>query len=157
MSFGYSVSDFVAVGQLSWKIYKACKDAPEGFKNIAQEVLSLHAVLKELEETYSDAILSAAQLSRLRVVGDGCRAVLEDLQDLVDRYNSLGTNTKRTLDRLAWGSENIAELRSRLISNTGLLITFLKYVHIRVNGGAGSLGAASRVLPRSVLPRSVLF
>ena len=131
MSFGYSVSDFVAVGQLSWKIYKACKDAPEGFKNIAQEVLSLHAVLKELEETYSDANLSAAQLSRLKVVGDGCRAVLEDLQDLVDRYHSLGTNTKRTLDRLTWGSENIAELRSRLISNTGLLITFLKYVHIR--------------------------
>ena len=130
MGFGYSVGDFVVIGQLAWRIYKVCKDAPESFKNIAQEVLSLHAVLKELEETYSDANFSAAQQSRLRIVGDGCRAVLEDLQGLVDRYNSLGTSTKRTWDRLAWGSEDIAELRSRLISNTGLLTTFIKYVHI---------------------------
>ena len=130
MSFGYSMGDFVVVGQLAWKIYRACKDAPEGFKNIAQEVLSLHVVLKELEETHSDANLSATQQSRLGVVGDGCRAVLKDLQELVNRYNSLGTNTKRTWDRLAWGSDNIAELRSRLISNTGLLTAFLKYVHI---------------------------
>ena len=126
MSSGLSVGDFATLGQLAWKIYKACKDAPEGFKNISQEVLSLHAVLKELEETYSDANLSAAQRSRLRTIEDGCRAVLEDLQDLVDRYHSLGTRTKRTWDRLAWGSENIAELRSRLVSNTVLLTTFVK-------------------------------
>ncbi|MCJ1263552.1 hypothetical protein MMC22_003422 [Lobaria immixta] len=132
MSFGYSVSDFVAAGQLAWKIYKVCKDAPENFKNIAQEVLSLHAVLKELEETYPDANFSAAQQSRLRIVGDGCRAVLEDLQGLVDRYNSLGTSTKRTWDRLAWGSEDIAELRSRLISNTGLLTTLINASQVTV-------------------------
>ncbi|MCJ1263054.1 hypothetical protein MMC22_002924 [Lobaria immixta] len=132
MSFGYSVGDFVVVGQLAWKIYKVCKDAPESFKNVAQEVLSLHAVLKELEETYSDANFSAAQQSRLRIVGDGCRAVLEDLQGLVDRYNSLGTSTKRTWDRLAWGSEDIVELRSRLISNTGLLTTFINASQVTV-------------------------
>ncbi|MCJ1272199.1 hypothetical protein MMC22_012107 [Lobaria immixta] len=125
MSFGFSVGDFAALGHFAWKIYRACKDAPEGFKNIIQEVLSLHAVLRELEETHSDANLSAAQQSRLKIVGDGCRAVLQDLQDLVDRYNSLGTKTKRTWDRLAWGSENITELRSRLISNTILLTTFI--------------------------------
>ncbi|MCJ1272192.1 hypothetical protein MMC22_012100 [Lobaria immixta] len=132
MGFGYSVGDFVAIGQLAWKIYKVCKDAPESFKNIAQEVLSLHAVLKELEETYSDANFSAAQQSRLRIVGDGCRAVLEDLQGLVDRYKSLDTKTKRTWDRLAWGSEDIAELRSRLISNTGLLTTFINASQVTV-------------------------
>ena len=120
------MGDFAALGQLTWKIYKACKNAPEGFKNITQEVLSLHAVLKELEETYSDANLSPAQQSRLKIIGDGCHAILEDLQDLVDRYNGLGTKTKRTWDRLAWGSENVAELRSRLISNTVLLTTFIK-------------------------------
>lgn len=83
-------------------------------------------MLKELEETYPDANLSVAQRSRLKTVEDGCRAVLEDLQDLVDRYHSLGTRTKRTWDRLAWGSENIAESRSRVVSNTVLLTTFVK-------------------------------
>ena len=120
------MGDFAALGQIAWKIYKACKDAPESFKNVSQEVLSLHAVRKEVEETYSDAILSAAQQSRLEIVGDGCRAVLEDLQSIIDKYNSLGTKTKRTWDRLRWGSKDIAELRSRLISNTVMLTTFVK-------------------------------
>lgn len=126
MSFGCSVGDFLALGQLAWKIYKTCKDAPQGFKNVSQEVLSLHAVLKEVEEMYSDTTMSAAQQSRLRIVGDGCCGVLEDLQGILDRYNRLGTKTKRTWDRLAWGTEDIAELRSRLISNTVLLTTFVK-------------------------------
>ena len=130
MSFGVSVGDVAALGHFArktYRAYKACKDAPEGFKNITQEVLSLHVVLKELKKTHSDANLSADQQSRLRIVGDGCRAVLQDLQDLVDRYNSLGTKTKRTRDRLAWGSQNITDLRLRLISNTGMLtLLFVK-------------------------------
>lgn len=120
-----SVGDFVALRQLAWKLYKTCKDAPEGFKDVSQEILSLHAVLKEAEEMHSDATLSAAQQSRQRVVGDGCRCVLEDLQSILDRYDSLGT-TNKTWDRFGWCSKDIIELRSRLISNTGLLTAFIK-------------------------------
>ena len=126
MSFGFSVGDFATLGQLAWTIYKTCKDSPESFKNVSQEVLSLHAVLKELEETHSNATLSAAQQSRLETVGDGCRAVLEDLKAMLDKYSSLGSTTKRTWDRLGWGSKDIADLRSRLISNTNLLTLFVK-------------------------------
>lgn len=120
------MSDFVALGQLAWKIYKSCKDAPEGFKNVTQEVLSLHAVLKEVEETYSDANMSVARQARLKIVRDGCGAALEDPQGILDKCNSLGTGTKRTWDRLGWGSKNIEQLRSRLISNTLLLTSFVK-------------------------------
>lgn len=126
MSFGYSIGDFAALGQLAWKIYKSCKDAPESFKNISQEVSSLHLVLKELEETFLDTNLSTAQQSRLETIGDGCRGVLEDLQYSLNRYNSLGTKSKRTWDRLGWGSKDIADLRFRLISNTGLMTAFVK-------------------------------
>lgn len=126
MSFGYSIGDLALLGHFAWKIYKACKDAPESFKNVSQEVSSLHLVLKELEETFLDATWSLAQQSRLEIVGNGCRAVLEDLQCILDRYNSLGTKTKLTWDRLGWGSQDIAGLRSRLISNTVLLTSFVK-------------------------------
>ena len=126
MSFGFSVGDFAALGQLAWNIYKACKDAPDSYNNLAQEVSSLHLVLKEVEEAFSDSTLSAPQQSRLETVGDGCRAVLEDLQCSLDKYNSLATKSKRTWDRLGWGSKDIADLRLRLISNTGLLATLVK-------------------------------
>lgn len=119
------MSDFVLLGQVAWKIYRACKDSPEDFKNVSQEVLSLHVVLKKVQEMYLDASLSADQQSSLRVVGDGCRGVLEDLQEILDKYTSLGTKSKRPWDRLGWGSEDIEKLRLRLISNTVLLLTFV--------------------------------
>ena len=126
MSFGYSISDFITLGQLAWTVYKSCKDAPESFGNISQEVLSLHVIIKEFEDNVSGQAMTAAQLTGLRTVGDGCRSVLRDLESLVAKYESLGTKSKRTWDRLAWGFKDIAELRARLTSNTVLLTAFIR-------------------------------
>ncbi|KAH0537212.1 hypothetical protein FGG08_005991, partial [Glutinoglossum americanum] len=109
MSFGYSVGDIVLLGQLAWKAYKSCKDAPESFKNISHEVLSLHALLKEIEENLSAQTLSLTRQARLKTIGDGCYNVLEELQSLIDKYKSLGTQSKRTWDRMKWGSTDIAD------------------------------------------------
>jgi len=128
MSFGYSVGDFLAVGQLAWNVYKSCRDAPESFKDISTEVLSLHAVLKEAEEILPSQPASPSTQNRLKVVTQGCESVLSDLQSLVDKYESLGSMTKRTWDRMRWGSEDIAELRARLTSNTVMLTAFIRYV-----------------------------
>jgi hypothetical protein len=126
MSFGYSVGDFVAIGALAWKVYKSCKGAPESFGNISSEVWSLQAVLKEAEETVFAQPLSPQKQDGLKAVGDGCYRVLEDLQKLVEKYESLGTQGKRTWDRMKWGTEDIAELRSRLTSNSVLLMTWIR-------------------------------
>jgi N-terminal domain on NACHT_NTPase and P-loop NTPases len=128
MSFGYSVSDIVVLGQLAWKAYRSCKDAPESFRNISREVLSLHALLKEIEENIGTETLSSSQ-AHLKTIGDGCRNVLEELQSLVDKYESLGTQSKRSWDRMKWGCTDIAELRSRLTSNTLLLSAFIRCGH----------------------------
>ncbi|KAI9774257.1 MAG: hypothetical protein M1840_004151 [Geoglossum simile] len=132
MSFGYSVGDIVLLGQLAWKAYRSCKDAPGSFKNISHEVLSLHALLKEIEENLSVETLSSARQARLEIIGDGCHSVLEELQSLVDKYESLGTQSKRTWDRMKWGSNDIAELRSRLTSNTLLLTAFISTTQVVV-------------------------
>lgn len=39
MSFGFSVGDFLAVGELSWKIYRSCKGLTEEFREISREAL----------------------------------------------------------------------------------------------------------------------
>lgn len=128
MSFGFSVGDFIAVSKLAWNVYKSCKEAPESFKNITTEVLSLHAVLREAEETLSSQSLPTTTQAHLKIVVDGCKDVLEELQSLIDKYESLGTRSKRTWDRLGWGSKDINELRSRLVSNTLLLNTCIRCV-----------------------------
>jgi hypothetical protein len=128
MSFGYSAGDFLAVGQLAWAVYKSCRDASESFNNISIEVLSLHAVLKEVEEILSEQSLSASKKASLATITNGCRKVLQDLQALVWKYESLGSKSKRTWDRLRWGSNDIAELRARLTSNLTLLTVFMRHM-----------------------------
>jgi hypothetical protein len=134
MSFGYGVGDFVLLGQLAWQAYKSCKDAPESFKNISTEVLSLHVVLKEVEESLSSYSLPQSKQASLGSIASGCQDVLRDLQSLVDKYKSLGSQTKRTWDRLRWHSNDIAELRARLTSNIMLLTAFLRYKLYHLNG-----------------------
>ena len=125
--YGFGVGDIVAVGTLAWNIYKSCRAAPGSFNNISTEVLSLHAVLKEADETIFRSPLSPESQARLKIIGDGCQCVLGDLQALVDKYESLGTQSKRTWDRMKWGAEDIVEVRSRIISNTTLLTAFIRW------------------------------
>ena len=127
-SFGYGVGDCIAVGQLAWKVYKSCRDAPESFGNISMEVLSLHAVLKTVEEGLDGQAMSESRLENLATISSGCRSVLHDLQALVDKYESLGTKGKRTFDRMGWGTNDLVELRARLTSNVAMLNTFLRHV-----------------------------
>jgi hypothetical protein len=125
MSFGYGVGDVMAVATLAWNIYRVCKDSPNDFRNVSNEVLSLHLVLKETDELIAEVIKDDADAaSRLHEMATGCKSVLDELQGLLDKYQSMGTQTKRTWDRLQWGLEDIATIRSRLVSHTGLLTAF---------------------------------
>ena len=89
------------------------------------EVLSLHALLKEGEETLFTHALSPARADRLQIIKHGCYKVLVDLQGLVKKYESLGTQAKRSWDRMRWGNEDIAEIRSRLTLNVTILTAFI--------------------------------
>ena len=82
-------------------------------------------MLKESEETLFHRPLKTTRAERLIVIKDGCDKVLTDLQSLVDKYGSLGTQSKRTWDRMKWGNEDIAEIRARLISSTIMLNAFI--------------------------------
>ena len=82
-------------------------------------------MLKEAEESIFVRPLPPTRAERLKVIKDGCDKVLIDLQSLVERYQSLGTQSKRTWDRMRWGNEDIAEIRARLTSNITILTAFI--------------------------------
>jgi hypothetical protein len=130
MSFGVGVGDIINVSSVAWNVYKSCKDAPDSFGNIHSEVLAFHAVLKEAGELVATRPLSAAQQERFKAIAYGCNCVLEDLQSLVAQYQRLGTQERRTWDRLKWGAENITDLRARLTSNATMLNTWIRCVHL---------------------------
>lgn len=125
MSFGFSSGDLLVIGTLAWKLYKNCKESSIEFKRISSEVASLHVIIKETEEYIQETQgLSQSRCARLTILIDGCRDVLVELEELLNSYESLGTQQQRTWERMKWGLEDLADVRSRIISNTTLLTAF---------------------------------
>lgn len=124
MTFGYSVGDFVTVGQLCWKVYKKCKDSPGIYAELSSEVGSLHNVMKETEELLSQQSLTERQKVKLVACRQGCEDVLKDLDRLLVKYERLGTSSRRTFDRMGFGMQDMNGIRLRLISNVSLLNAF---------------------------------
>ncbi|TAQ90828.1 hypothetical protein B7494_g874 [Chlorociboria aeruginascens] len=125
MSFGIGCGDLIAISTLAWSLYKNCRESSEEFRRISGEVASLHVVLKETEEYLAESRgLSPSRDARLAILIDGCKDILADLTRLVNAYESLGTQAQRTWDRMRWGLEDLADVRSRIISNTTMLTAF---------------------------------
>ena len=89
-------------------------------------------MLKEGEEILFIHPLPTARAERLYTVKEGCEKVLVDLQNLVEKYESLGTQSKRTWDRMRWGNEDVAEIRARLTSNVSLLTALVSTSQVSV-------------------------
>lgn len=127
MSFGFGVGDILAVSQLSWKIYRACKDSGDDFRSISDEVSNLHTVLRIAEEDLAKECqtdIDAQRKDSLEEIAEGCRSVLEDLDRLLKKYESLSTQEQRTWDRMRWGLEDMAGIRQRLTYQVGLINAF---------------------------------
>ena len=121
MSFGFSVGDFLAVGQLCWKTYKKCKDSPGIYAQLSGEVNGLLAVLKETKELLEQEQLTENQLAKLLPIQKNCEKCLEDLNGLLVKYQSLGTRSQRTFDRFGFGNEDITIIRQRMLLNISTL------------------------------------
>lgn len=80
MSFGFGIGDIVSLSCLAWNIYQACKEIPARFDQVSLEVLSLHAVLKEVDEAVKEEDLTLPRFEGLQTVLGGCEKVLEDLK-----------------------------------------------------------------------------
>jgi hypothetical protein len=108
-------------------------------------VIALHTVLKELEDELEnpDSILNrsgASKASELNLLVRNCRSVLQNLNKLLIKYKSLGTSSKKTWDRIQFGTENLSEIREKLMSHTSSLTLFLTTL------GTGSLGRIEKKL-----------
>ncbi|KAL8905365.1 MAG: hypothetical protein Q9171_006695 [Xanthocarpia ochracea] len=124
MSFGCGVGDFILLTKLGWNVYKKCKDSTGSYAELTSDVSSFRSVLQETEELLSEQTLTEMQKSRLLSCQQGCEAVLNDLDNLLARYESLGTSKQRTFDRMRMGHEDVNGIRQRLILNGSLLDSF---------------------------------
>ncbi len=74
--------------------------------------------------TVKEYRLDCSQTENIINLGQGCLDCLLDLEALLRKHHSLGTKTKRGIERLGWEKEKVSDMRQRLIANTGLLNAF---------------------------------
>ncbi|RYP69992.1 hypothetical protein DL771_005783 [Monosporascus sp. 5C6A] len=113
MNFGVGVGDIALVARSAWRLYRACKDSSEHFAQLSAELMSLHAVLTETHDflTENKTTLDVPRRHRLEMLYDGCRGVLDDLDALLGRYESLGTQAQRTWDRMWFGLKDLSDVK----------------------------------------------
>jgi hypothetical protein len=70
--------------------------------------------------------------------------VLQQLNKLLIKYQSLGSTRQRTWDRLKWGKENLQEMREKILTHTSSLNLFLATL------GTGSLGRIEKKLDQLI-------
>ena len=133
MSFGFGVGDIMAISELALKVYTAYKDAPDDYRNIADEVKSLHIIIEETAQHFKSTTLSDKKQQGGKEVLEGCQNVLKDLDALIEKYNALASsNTSQVFQRIKLGTEDIVTLRARLTSNTTLLNSFIQRLDITI-------------------------
>ncbi|KAJ4177991.1 hypothetical protein NW767_014970 [Fusarium falciforme] len=94
-------------------------------------VRNLSVVLQDVKLVLTEREPDPRERADLESIANGCRKVLEDLEKTLDKYcelepepKSFGRGMKRLWKRLKWEPEDIAEYRSRIISNVTLLNAF---------------------------------
>ena len=133
MSFGYGVGDIMAISRLALKVYTAYKDAPDDYRNIADEVKSLHIIINKAARHFESTTLSNTIQQEGKEVLEGCQNVFKDLDALIERYKVLApanADRSQVFRRIKLGTEDIVTLRARLTSNTVLLNSFIQRLDI---------------------------
>ncbi|KAL7937149.1 hypothetical protein V8C35DRAFT_294889 [Trichoderma chlorosporum] len=146
MSFGFGIGDFIAVGELCWKlysqVYKVSRDAPEELRGLNQELGSLHntiqLLLEELKDEDSVLIRSGdARLNTVRRVMSRSEETLKKMQQFSERYAELQTPSvgreKRRILRIYWDQlkysrelHTINDLRAKIMLSNSQLSLILQ-------------------------------
>ena len=142
--FGWAVGDIIAISGLAVQVYTAYQDAPDDYKNISDEVKSLKILIDKAAPYFDSTTLKPNSRQEGQQALKGCKDVLENLNSLIEKYNSSGpSRTSQVLKRIRLGTEDIASLRVRLISNTVLLNAFIQRLALVLLSGMSSHGLIS--------------
>ncbi|RYP53275.1 hypothetical protein DL768_001715 [Monosporascus sp. mg162] len=111
MSYGFGIGDFVAVGDLCWKLYRnvvqVARDAPKEIRSLQQDLSNLSNVIKALQEdaTQPGSAIAQAPPDRVRLGKDllvRTEEVLRRLEKLAGKYELL--QQPRDASTASWSS-----------------------------------------------------
>ena len=115
---------------MSHALRTAGKNASAEFEEVAREVISLHAAIKELGEEANKphSLLDKAppaERDDLQQLVKNIHTVLLQLEKLLKKYSSLSSKHRRKWDIFRFGTEGVSEIRSRITFHTSAINLFL--------------------------------
>lgn len=151
MSFGYGIGDAILLTQLAWKTVQQARKACGEHDELTREVLCLHVVLRRLEQEaekpgspINDEESGGTFKEELTVIVDGCKRVLNALDQGLTKYNALseqGRSGRKLWQKIEFGNgkmEGLGGLRGKLTYYTSAMSLFLNMV------STGTMGRVER-------------
>lgn len=128
MDSGLDAADVLSLAKLSWDLYRTCYlvagDAPDGFRQLVNELASLQGVLRTLRDdvnsnaSFFDELENGRQQILARCLGSCCDT-LNRLNELISRYQALGIGDRKQLfwQKIKWATQrtHIEELKSKIM------------------------------------------
>lgn len=135
----FSAREVILIAQTAYKIYNAYRKSPREFQVLAREGLTLEVALKsaveEAEKTFPGDQLSTQYRTRLAHLAIGAKELLNELDALLKKYESLLTNKYSKWDRLLFGKEDVEKLRGRIAFHAAAIHGFqTDMVKLRTDG-----------------------
>ena len=111
--FGFSVADFVTLGQLAFRICRSYQDAPESFATVAASIKDLHNSLEVVADRLNEDSrrILPSQRRAMEEVGSSCRATLDRLEDIMSKYSAKTIQSRWTWERLRWQAEDQMQIK----------------------------------------------
>ncbi|KAF8460107.1 hypothetical protein BDZ91DRAFT_833254 [Kalaharituber pfeilii] len=137
MSFGFGVGDFLAVGQLAWKLYDQCyrvaRGAPQDFRTLVDDLRHMWAVMQSFAEELKDPTSIFLQSGEERQcmlleMLNRVRGILNQLQDIFEKHRNLGNSSRSGIkgkwDKFKWSidAKEVDSIRHKVSYRTFCLL-----------------------------------
>ena len=138
MSFGFSVGDIVTLTQLATRTYNGWKNACGEYASITCDLAVLQTLLirikTEAEAPNSLFTRNADDLRHWKTLHKSCRSLVVELEEVLNKYKSLGTSRRRNWDKIRMSNRNLDSLSRLLVKRTASLSAFVSILGISSQG-----------------------
>ena len=136
----FGILDIPALSKLTWEIYNQCssvaKDAPDGFRNLTNDLESLHGALKTINDDVSSNLSFFERMDEDRkFMLERCISAsfetLHRLKDTLIRYRELGIEEGKVFwQRIKWSTQRtqIENTRSKIMVHTCTLNLYMSSI-----------------------------
>ena len=121
------------VRPLARSLHHSFISSSDQFTPLQSDLGALMSLLEAIVEDGPGYNINCDNEPALCNLSRNCHGILSDLQELKQHFDSVGTQTRITWERERWRSEELAEIKSRLITTTSSLNTvyskLIQYVY----------------------------